>query len=113
MEYKWIGWMQEGTSDKVWGVITIVEDFWNLTNHGGINFDGSQRPGKYCTFWGRRGKKLQTKIVEGFFDYDISSLINKKTSKGYNKVELTQLNEVYPEFEDDLKKTAFWASFKV
>jgi len=101
MEYKWIGWMQEGNSDKVWGVITLVEegDIWPT-------------PGKYCTFWGRRGKKLQTKIVEGS-DYEIRRLISKKTEKGYEVVAINKLNEVYPEFEDDLKKTAFWASFKV
>ena len=100
MEYKWIGWMQEGTSDKVWGVITLVEEERYTT------------PGKYCTFWGRRGKKLQTKIVEGS-NYEINKMICKKTEKGYEGVDMTKLNEVYPEFEADLKKTAFWASFKV
>ena len=111
MEYKWIGWMQEGTSDKVWGVITIVEENHNIGDM--LDYGTLSCQGKYCTFWGRRGKKLQTKIVEGFFDYDIRSLINKKMSKGYEVVAINKLNEVYPEFEDDLKKTAFWASFKV
>ena len=106
MNYKWIGWMQEGTSDKVWGVITLVEEF--RPDRGDI----WPTPGKYCTFWGRRGKKLQTKIVEEM-DYEVLGSIRKKSNKGYEQVDLAKLNEVYPEFEDDLKKTAFWASFKV
>ena len=106
MEYKWIGWMKEGSSDKVWGVITLVEE--ERYNNG--NFWPT--PGKYCTFWGRRGKKLQTKIVEGS-NYEINKMICKKTEKGYEGVDMTKLNEVYPEFDSDLKKTAFWASFKI
>lgn len=103
MNYKWIGWMQEGTSDKVWGVITLVEEV--RPNRGDI----WPTPGKYCTFWGRRGKKLQTKIVEGL-DYEIYRSIAKKETKGYEGVDLAKLNEVYPEFEEDLAKTAVWAS---
>ena len=109
MEYKWIGWMQEGNSDKVWGVIQLIEaihpvDSWKTGT--------LPSQGKYCTFWGRRGKKLQTKIVEGS-NYEINKMICKKTEKGYEGVDMARLNEVYPEFEADLKKTAFWASFKV
>ena len=106
MNYKWIGWMQEGTSDKVWGAITLTEEVRPRR--------GSVWPttGKYCTFWGRRGKKLQTKIVEDS-NYEINKMICKKTEKGYEGVDMARLNEVYPEFEADLKKTAFWASFKV
>ena len=37
----------------------------------------------------------------------------KKQSKGYKSVEFDELNEVYPEFQQDLEKTAFWATFKI
>lgn len=110
MDYRWIGWMQEGTSDKVWGIITLVEE--NRSVDDMIVYGAPFCQGKYCTFWGRRGKKLQTKIVEGF-DFEIRHLIRKKTDKGYEEVDTARLNEVYPEFEADLKKTAFWATFKV
>lgn len=107
MKYEFIGWCSEGSHDKVWGAIEIVapEIFgeWPSTTH----IDG-----KYCTFWGRRGKKLQTKIVEGD-KWRIWALAELKRKKGYAEIEPDKLNEVYPEFEDDLKKTAFWATFKV
>lgn len=106
MKYKFIGWCSEGSHDKVWGAIEIVApellDEWPHTN---------RVPGKYCTFWGRRGKKLQTKIVEG--EWTIWKLTSTKREKGYVEIEQDKLNEVYPEFEADLKKTAFWATFKV
>jgi hypothetical protein len=37
----------------------------------------------------------------------------KKQSKGYQSVEKDELDEVYPEFQHDLEKTAFWATFKI
>jgi hypothetical protein len=37
----------------------------------------------------------------------------KKQNKGYNSVEKNELDEVYPEFQSDLEKTAFWATFKI
>lgn len=64
------------------------------------------------TFWGRRGKKLQTKISEDS-DYEHDKLIRSKERKGYQSVDEDKLNEVYPEFEKDLSKMAFWAQFKV
>jgi len=40
-------------------------------------------------------------------------MINKKEAKGYLAVATEDLKSVYPEFEDDLKKTAFWNMLKV
>jgi hypothetical protein len=37
----------------------------------------------------------------------------KKQEKGYKSVDISELNEVYPEFEKDLEKTAVWASLKI
>lgn len=92
INYKFIGWCHEDGHDKVWGAIEL----------------GNQ---KCVTFWGRRSKKLQTKIVND--DWDLTKLIRSKERKGYNSVDKAKLDEVYPEFEKDLSKTAFWASFKV
>lgn len=43
----------------------------------------------------------------------MTTLTYYKIRKGYHKVDTTKLNEVYPEFEEDLGKTTFWAMFKV
>jgi len=91
IEYKFIGWCKEDNHDKVWGVIDIG-------NH------------RCVTFWGRRGKKLQTKISA--FDYSVHRLIATKINKGYIRIDKSQLERVYPEFEDDLEKTAVMAILK-
>lgn len=99
--YFWIGHCKEGNSDKVWGIITLQED-------PQYNWQGS-----YVTFWGRRGAKLQTKIYKDSTEYTMETLFEKKEDKGYQQIDLTRLNEVYPEFEKDLEKMAFWAQFKI
>lgn len=98
MKYHWIGHCKEGTSDKVWGLI-------RLTDHNRYN--------DYVAFWGRRGRALQTKIHSDIDAWDADKLCNKKEDKGYNTINTARLDEVYPEFEEDLQKTAIWAMLKV
>lgn len=98
IEYTFIGWCKEDSHDKVWGVIKLNGDQWD---------------GNYVTFWGRRGKKLQTKIYKNEHYWNIDKLADQKVNKGYKKIEQNELNTVYPEFEEDLKKTTFWSMFKV
>ena len=98
MKYEFIGWCREGTSDKVWGVIPLQKFEFGQT-------------GKYVIFWGRRGNKLQTKVIEDS-KWGISDKIDSKKDRGYVEVDTTQLNELYPEFESDLSKTAMWAMLK-
>ena len=105
MKFVHIGWCKEGIHDKVWGIILLAEDVpvsnaWHFPTN------------KYITFWGRRGAKLQTKLVNGT-NYDMDQLFRKKTNKGYDRIEEWQLDEVYPEFKSDLEKTAFWATLKI
>jgi hypothetical protein len=100
MKYKHIAWCKQGTADKVWGAICL--------SHSGTSYSDN----KYVTFWGRRGKKLQTKLWEGS-DWDAKEMFLKKQDKGYRSVELDELNTVYPEFQQDLEKTAFWATLRV
>jgi len=92
--YRFIGWCrdEETNADKVWGVIQL--DALNT----------------YVTFWGRRGKKLQTKISNDL--YAVNDLIYKKQVKGYRSITIDKLDTVYPEFRSDLEKTAFWSSLK-
>ena len=107
MKYIHIGWCKEDNHDKVWGIIQLQAPTAPTVNHW-----GSLRDGKYVTFWGRRGKKLQTKMVEGSI-YDMNEMFYKKTKKGYMEINQSDLDEVYPEFKSDLEKTAFWAMFKL
>lgn len=102
MKYKHIGWCKddETNSDKVWGVIELIAP---TTSY---NTDG-----KFVTFWGRREAKLQTKIVEGN-NWDVHKLFLKKLDKGYEEIQEHQLDEVYPNFEKDLQKTAVWSMLK-
>lgn len=101
MRYEFIGWQRDEKEniDKVWGVIMLkkAEKSWDDC--------------KFVTFWGRRGKKLSTKIVE----QDLWSMrkdIGKKENKGYNAIDENKLDTVYPEFQRDLEKTAVWAMLK-
>ena len=97
MNYKFIGWNNRDGADKVWGAIY-------LEDRTGI------RP-KVLIFWGRRGKKLQTKMDrEG---WDLDKLIREKTQKGYNQIDNRHLKTVYPEFQNDLEKTTMWALLKL
>jgi len=89
MNFSYVGWCKEKNHDKVWGVIELA-------------------PCNYTTFWGRRGKKLQTKSFSGP-SYEIDKLIRQKSNKGYVGINKENLDVVYPEFEQDLEKTAVWA----
>ena len=103
MNYFWIGHCKEGTSDKVWGLIRLSGTDDHLLY--------GYRTNDYVAFWGRRGKKLQTKIHKGVDTYGAHKLCDKKMANGYNTVDT--LDEVYPEFEQDLEKTAVWAMLSV
>lgn len=93
MKIEHIGWCQEDKHDKVWGIIRLHD------------LD-------CVTFWGRRGAKLQTKIVK-VSRWEAEDMFRKKQYKGYNRIEEYELDEVYPEFQKDLEKTAFWATLKI
>lgn len=105
MNYFWIGHCKEGSSDKVWGLIRL--------NGADDNLQYGYRTNDYVAFWGRRGKKLQTKIHHSIDSYDAHKLCDKKESGGYKAVNPNYLDEVYPEFEADLEKTAVWAMLGV
>jgi hypothetical protein len=76
--------------------------------------------------WGRRGGKLQSMTRLGYnqphLEYNsdryhrfstIGGMINKKLNNGYKSIDETQLDEVYPEFKQDLDKLAFWETLKL
>jgi predicted DNA-binding WGR domain protein len=96
VDYRYIGWYNEDNSDKVWICIQLSGDRWY---------------GKYLTVWGRRGKKLQSKVVDCAAQ-DMSKLIQTKDDKGYREIPEDKLHEVYPEFEQDLERTAAWGMLR-
>lgn len=93
MNYEHIGWCREGNHDKVWGIIRL-------------------RDYDCVTFWGRRGAKLQTKLIKASA-WEADDLFDKKLKKGYQVIHEWKLDEVYPEFKNDLEKTAIWATLKL
>jgi len=97
MNYHWIGHCQEGTSDKVWGLIRLTDSTWN---------------NDYVAFWGRRGRALQTKIHRDIGQWEADKLCHKKEDRGYQTINPAKLDQVYPEFENDLQSTAVWALLK-
>jgi hypothetical protein len=98
MKYEFIGWERDEKEnvDKVWGMIRLDD---------GSNVPYSEH--KYVSFWGRRGKKLQTKFYE-CHQYEMVRMCDKK-EKTYTEIKESKLHTVYPEFQDDLEKTAVWA----
>ena len=100
VEYTFIGWCrdEEANADKVWGIMKLTGNGWT---------------GSYVSFWGRRGKKLQTKLHKDEYEWNMEKLSDKKEGKGYKKINKDQLDTVYPEFQADLEKTAFWNMFRV
>lgn len=84
--------------DKVWGAIDLDENSTPYSWKCNV-----------LTFWGRRGKKLSTLLVT---EQDKLRKLIKRKEKEYTEVDENRLNEVYPEFEADLKKTAMWALLK-
>ena len=96
IDYKFIGWCGDGVHDKVWVCIQLSHDHWR---------------GKYLTIWGRRGKSLQSKVIDDVSDRDIGNLIRSKERK-YAEIPQDKLHEVYPEFQQDLEKTTAWTLLK-
>ncbi len=96
MKYKFIGWCSDGGSDKVWSLLQL---------------EGDDRHGKYVAVYGKRGKTLKTKVHDNTSMYEMRKLVRTKenrSKKPYVSIEESELNNVYPEFEEDLEKTAFW-----
>lgn len=102
MNYVFIGWCKEDNHDKVWGIIQLALD---VTGEGGGHYWAKNR---YVSFWGRRGAKLQTKVFE-CEAYHANTMFKAKEKKGYKSIDRSELDKVYPEFQDDLEKTAVWA----
>lgn len=111
MDYNLVhcGWKKEGTSDKVWGVITLKQTYTSNSP----SWWGDQSRYNFLVFWGRRGKKLQFLIKEDKYLNVMGSDFQKKLNKGYQKINKNELDEVYPEFEQDLDAIGFIGILKM
>lgn len=111
MSKKHVLWCKEDSHDKVWGIICLEQvPASHEKFHPFPNYKPSYN--KFLTFWGRRGAKLQTKYWEGS-NYDADEMARKKLKKGYGEIDQNFLDEVYPEFQNDLEKTELWAKLKL
>lgn len=106
MDLQHIGWCNIDGHDKVWGIMVLARGEYDADTNSPWPVN------KYVTFWGRRGKKLQTKLWEGSY-WEAENAFEAKINKGYDQIDRNQLDDVYPEFQQDLEKTAFWATFKI
>lgn len=103
INYKFIGWCNEDNHDKVWVAIMLHEsDDVKRWDWGHC---------KWVTIWGRRGKKLQSKVFDSNMG-ELTKQINSKKRKGYSTINRSRLAEVYPEFESDIEKTVIWNLLK-
>lgn len=103
MNYEFIGWKYSVplNSDKVWGIIRLE------------NTDNQWAEANFIVFWGRRGSQLRTKHYKATGDA-MRQLARKKEKKsGYEEIMPQKLHWVYPEFEEDLQKTALWATLRM
>ena len=92
MEIKFIGWCHQGIHDKLWGIALYGRGKYLHTD-------------LYASFWGRRGKKLQKKLVD-LTPSQLYHLISSKQNKGYIEVAKNDVNEVYDNFSKDIFKVA-------
>jgi hypothetical protein len=74
MKVYWVGWVKEGTSDKLWGVL--------------------EHNGQWFNFWCRRGAKMQFKHVG-------NNKYSHKVKKGYNQITIDLLEQIYPNFSEE------------
>jgi len=98
-EFVFIGWCQEGNSDKIWGYFlrpTPDAAAWT-TKDWGYNC---------CIFWGRRGKAMQFKAdITG---HDLNKLRESKLRKGYVKISPEKLLEIWPSFIEEAEAKLMW-----
>ncbi len=83
-----VGWVKEGTSDKVWG-------YFSLPSNTKV----------YYTFWGRRGARLTFKKYDDAWAHiTVSDLAQKKAKEGYVECQISKIEQETPGFTDDFER---------
>ena len=103
-EFVFIGWNQEGTSDKIWGYFlrpTAVDPkayYWLKPS--------KDRGWNCCIFWGRRGKAMQFK--GDTTGHELDKLRRSKLNKGYVEISEKRLLEIWPTFITEAEGKLMW-----
>ena len=91
-KFRFIGWNQEGTSDKIWGYFTVGDD---------PTVPSWRQSSRTCyVFWGRRGK---TPSFKKDVAHEARYLAYKKCDKGYDEIDEKKLREVWPDIDNVLE----------
>lgn len=101
MERYYVGWHRDANHDNIWALTVIKWGIW-------YNKDTD-----FVVIWGRRGRSLQHKVCRGWSHSDSELRIHKKSRMGYQEVKSHQMDEVYPGFDDDIRKIEAWAALQV
>lgn len=102
-EFKFIGWNQEGTSDKIWGYF-LRPGYEHGDSYRGWGDKDHLR--NCCIFWGRRGKAMQFKA--DIVDYKLDNLKRSKLNKGYVAISEKRLLEIWPTFISEAEGKLMW-----
>ena len=86
-ELKWVGWNTKDGSDKIWGYITLNNQYYN--------------------FWCKRGSK--PKFKHHADRHALMAVWDKKVRDNY--VEQTDMSIIWPTFIDDLESAYIIAKF--
>ncbi len=87
IDYKFIGWCNEGNHDKIWTSFMVNDNL-------------------YCA-WGRRGAKLSFKNHGAYSGYrygKLQKLEYQKRDKGYKEVDEFMLFSIFPYFKEELEQ---------
>lgn len=84
-EVYWVGWVNEGNHDKLWGVLK------------------SANGNTFYNFWCRRGATMQFKKVD-------SPAYRHKEKKGYKQITPDKLDEIYPTFMQEAEMKLVFAN---
>lgn len=90
---KWAGRCQYDQHDKIWGWFYYFQQGYNKIN--------DVQPICYA-FWAKTGKKPSFKKHE-YNKWSIQRLQHQKLSKGYNKIESSELEQIWPTIWQDIE----------
>lgn len=100
VRFGWIGWFNEGKSDKVWGW------FWKDPRPGQCAPDSGQT---VYAFWGRRGASPSFK-AHRWGTNTIKRTTDSKAQKGYVRIDEERLLDIWPDFLDTLEHRLTWCT---
>jgi hypothetical protein len=89
--FNWIGRCQYDNHDKIWGWFFYFQ-----------HESDRKTQNKCYSFWSRTGKTPSFKTHQ-YNKWEMKRLVSSKKDKGYNNIDLTDLNKLWPTFYDDIE----------